>query len=156
SNYVNTRTTVQYSMITESLYSSHHEKGNHGYGGIWGGNDGSWHHNLIAHNSSRNPRFAGTDQNIDFRNNVVYNSGFNSAYGGEDGATINMVNNYFKAGPGTDSSKRFRIVEPTIDTAGTWTSRWYIEGNFVNGSAAITANNWAGGVQGSAPLATIR
>jgi hypothetical protein len=143
-------------MITESLYASHHEKGNHGYGGIWGGNDGSWHHNLIAHNSSRNPRFAGTDTNVDFRNNVVYNWGFNSAYGGEDGATINMVNNYFKAGPGTNSGVRFRIVEPSIDTAGTWTSRWYIEGNFVNGSPTITANNWAGGVQGTAPLATIR
>ena len=146
--------TVQYCMATESLYHSHHEKGNHGYGGIWGGNNASWHYNLLAHNSSRNPRFASSEF-ADFRNNVIYNWGFNSAYGGEEG-TINMVNNYFKYGPATNSRVRNRIVEPSVDPNFGWTSKWYIQGNYVYGYPAITADNWAGGVQGDAPLGTIR
>lgn len=138
--------TAQWCMMTESLYRSHHEKGSHGYGGIWGGKNVTYHHNLLAHHSSRNPRFAGGEttpcENLDFRNNVVYNWGFNSSYGGEAGK-INMVGNYYKAGPATTSSVKYRIVEPS-DTAG----RWYIDSNYVFGSAAISANNWSGGVQG--------
>jgi pectate lyase len=139
--------TAQWCMITESLYRSHHEKGSHGYGGIWGGKNATYHHNLLAHHSSRNPRFAGGETtpcvNVDFRNNVIYNWGFNSAYGGEAG-TINIVGNYFKPGPATTNSVKWRIVEPS-DTAG----KWYIDSNFVFGNAAISSNNWAGGVQGS-------
>ena len=138
--------TAQWCMMTESLYHSHHEKGSHGYGGIWGGTNATYHHNLIAHHSSRNPRFAGGETapciNVDFRNNVIYNWGFNSAYGGE-GGKINMVGNYYKAGPATTSSVKYRIIEPS-DSLG----RWYVDSNFVFGSASITSNNWNGGVQG--------
>ncbi|MBN1153819.1 T9SS type A sorting domain-containing protein [candidate division KSB1 bacterium] len=139
--------TVQWCLIAESLYMSHHSKGAHGYGGIWGGKNATFHHNLLAHHSSRNPRFAGGETpacvNVDFRNNVIYNWGFNSAYGGE-GGQINMVANYFKAGPATKSSVKYRIVQPS-DRYG----KWYIEDNFVEGSPEVSANNWAGGVQGS-------
>jgi len=139
--------TVQWCLISESLYMSHHSKGAHGYGGIWGGKNATFHHNLLAHHSSRNPRFAGGETppcvNVDFRNNVIYNWGFNSAYGGE-GGQINMVANYFKPGPATKSSVKNRIVQPS-DRNG----RWYIEHNFVEGEPDISANNWAGGVQGS-------
>ncbi|MBN2279476.1 MAG: T9SS type A sorting domain-containing protein [Candidatus Marinimicrobia bacterium] len=139
--------TVQWCIISESLYDSNHPKGTHGYGGIWGGKNTTFHHNLLAHHSSRNPRFAGGEtpacENLDFRNNVIYNWGFNSAYGGEAGK-INIVNNYYKAGPATKSSVRNRIVE-TSDTKG----RWYVAGNTVEGYPAITTDNWAGGVQGT-------
>jgi pectate lyase len=144
--YSNTNMTIQWCIISESLYLSNHSKGAHGYGGIWGGTNVSFHHNLFAHHSSRNPRFDGSNAlciNVDYRNNVVYNWGFNSAYGGE-GGTVNMVANYYKYGPATKSGVRYRIVEPS-DGMG----KWYIEDNFVTGSPAITANNWAGGVQGS-------
>lgn len=145
--YGNSAFTLQYCLLAESLYHSNHPKGNHGYGGIWGGTDVSFHHNLLAHHSSRNPRFAGGETasciNVDFRNNVIYNWGFNSAYGGE-GGTINMVNNYYKYGPATALSKRNRIIEP-YDPNGSW----FVEGNFVEGYPDISANNWAGGVQGS-------
>ena len=138
--------TVQWCLISESLYMSHHSKGAHGYGGIWGGRNATFHHNLLAHHSSRLPRFAGGEtpacQNLDFRNNVIYNWGFNSSYGGEDG-TINMVANYYKPGPATKASVIFRIVNP-YDSDG----RWYIEGNVVEGYPAVSDNNWAGGVQG--------
>src|SRR5947207_2701424 len=51
--------TVQWSMATESLTKSLHKKGSHGYGGLWGGAGGSWHHNILAHHASRNPRASG-------------------------------------------------------------------------------------------------
>ncbi len=147
--YGNQNFTMQWCIISESLYKSVHSKGNHGYGGIWGGINATFHHNLLAHHSSRNPRFAGgettTCVNTDFRNNVIYNWGDNSAYGGEKGK-INIVANYYKSGPATSSSsgKLYRIVEP-YDTA----ARFYIDGNFVEGFPNVTANNWVGGVQGS-------
>ncbi len=150
--YGNDSTTIQWCLISESLYLSTHSKGAHGYGGIWGGENVSFHHNLLAHHSSRNPRFDGSNAlciNMDFRNNVIYNWGFNSGYGGE-GGTINIVANYYKAGPATKSGVRYRIVEPS-DGKG----KWYVEENYVAGSPAITANNWAGGVQGTYRSETI-
>jgi len=143
----NENSTVQWCIISESLNHSYHPKGDHGYGGIWGGKKASFHHNLIAHNSSRNPRFSGSRYHsepekeiVDFRNNIIYNWGFNSAYGGE-GGNHNIVDNYYKFGPA--SRHKDRIVEPWDDT-----STWYIRDNFVYGFPLITGNNWAGGVQG--------
>ena len=75
--------TIQWCLISESMYYAGHVKGAHGYGGIWGSNRSTYHHNLLAHHSSRNPRFASGCGYNDFRNNVVYNWGYNSAYGGE-------------------------------------------------------------------------
>jgi pectate lyase len=153
--YGNQNFTMQWCLLSESLYMSVHPKGAHGYGGIWGGTNATFHHNLFAHHSSRNPRFAGgetnTCVNTDFRNNVIYNWGFNSAYGGEAGS-INMVANYFKSGPATKSGVKNRIVEITEGTG-----KWFIDGNFVDGYPDITADNWSGGVQGTfAKTTTIR
>lgn len=145
--YGNDSMTIQWCLVSESMYMSVHSKGAHGYGGIWGGTNSTFHHNLLAHHSSRNPRFSGgettTCENVDFRNNVIYNWGFNSAYGGE-GGTINMVANYFKAGPATKSGVRNRIVQPSDEYG-----KWYIEDNYMEGFPDITANNWNGGVQGA-------
>ncbi len=143
----NVNSTVQWCLISESLNSSVHHKGEHGYGGIWGGQGASFHHNLLAHNSSRNPRFNGSRYShkpqveyVDFRNNVIYNWGFNSAYGGE-GGHLNIVANYYKAGPASTCPDR--IVEPWDSTG-----QWYVAENFVAGFPAITTDNWNGGVQG--------
>lgn len=146
----NERTTVQWCIISESFSHSVHQKGDHGYGGIWGGKGATFHHNLLAHHTSRTPRFNGSryhgkpeEERVDFRNNVIYNWGFNSAYGGEAGSQ-NIVANYFKAGPGTQSdSLQFRIVEPW-DGKG----RWFVDENFISGYPNITLDNWSGGVQG--------
>lgn len=144
----NENSTVQWCIISESLNHSFHHKGDHGYGGIWGGMGASFHHNLLAHNSSRNPRFNGSrihgepdKERVDFRNNVIFNWGFNSAYGGE-GGHYNIVANYYKYGPATEPKNR--IVEPW-DASG----KWFIADNFVFGFPDITADNWAGGVQGN-------
>lgn len=147
----------QWNIIAEALNSSVHTKGDHGYGGIWGGENASFHHNLLASNNSRNPRFSGSETTensenefVDFRNNVIYNWGDNSVYGGENG-TYNMINNYYKPGPATSSSKKERILEP-YEPYG----EFYVEGNIVEGSEKVTANNWAGGVQAEDPEAAKR
>lgn len=134
--------TVQWCMVTESLTDSVHKKGKHGYGGLWGGPGGSWHHNLLAHHSSRNPRASGNEASglMDMRNNVIYNWGFNSAYGGEMWPR-NWVNNYYKHGPATGKDVRGRIFLQK-DPRG----KMYCDGNFVWGFPKITRDNWNGGV----------
>ncbi len=67
--------TIQWSMITEACSTDHR------FGGIWGNNYGTYHHNLIAHNDSRNPRWASGSKFNDYRNNVIYNWGYDSSYG---------------------------------------------------------------------------
>ena len=153
--YDNENFTMQWCIISESLYDSFHSKGKHGYGGIWGGIGASFHHNLLAHHTSRTPRFCGSRYHeepekeiVDFRNNVIYNWGFNSAYGGESG-NHNMIANYYKAGPATNSREiKYRIVSPSHDDQYGPFGRWYIDENYVDGYPNITADNWAGGVQG--------
>ena len=155
SYYGNDYVTVQWCIISESLYNSNHPKGAHGYGGIWGGADHtSFHHNLLAHHSSRNPRLSGSGTtvacfNVDLRNNVIYNWGFNSAYGGE-ASTANFVNNYYKPGPATKTGVRSRIYQPS-DTLGVW----YIQGNYVEGNLTVSNDNWAGGVNPSIAVSNL-
>ena len=161
--------TVQWSLISESMFNSNHVKGAHGFGGIWGANYGTYHHNLIAHNSSRNPRFASGSGNTDFRNNVIYNWGYQSSYGGESQQTgdprfsftnINMVANYYKPGPATQPGEvSYRIANPATRNGANDFGKWYIADNVVVGNAKVTADNWNGGVQpqgGSAFLAGLR
>jgi Secretion system C-terminal sorting domain len=158
--------TLQWCILSESLFNSVHNKGQHGYAGIWGGENASYHHNLLAHHTSRTPRFNGNRYTVinfrdttDFRNNVIYNWGnINSGYGGEGGC-YNMVNNYYKAGPATSGSlttssatnKRNRIFNYTsfylngVDTI--FGGKFHIDGNFVNGFPDVTADNWTKGVQ---------
>jgi pectate lyase len=165
--YDNTRFTMQWCVISESLRDSVHDKGVHGYGGIWGGLGASFHHNLIAHHDSRNPRLNGAryhlteNELVDFRNNVIYNWRSNSCYGGEPAsATVpsrqNLINNYYKYGPATASNIRSRILSPSA-LDGSY-GLFHVSGNFVRGSTTITADNWAGGVQGlnSSQLAAIK
>ena len=121
--YDNRDFTLQWCMLAEGLNSGH-AKGDHSYGGIWGGKPASFHHNFLAHVQNRAPRFNGARYNwngydktqyansiqaerVDFRNCVVYNWGTgNGCYGGPGGGYVNMVNNYFKAGPGTKNKTR--------------------------------------------------
>jgi len=146
--YDNENSTLQWCIVSEALNNSYHHKGEHGYGGIWGGKNTSFHHNLLAHNYSRNPRFNGSrtgtlpeEELADFINNVVYNWGTNSSYGGENG-NYNLVANYYKSGPGTKKKIKDRIVEPYGK------GKWFIKENYVEGYPEISTDNWAGGVQG--------
>lgn len=171
--YSNQNFTMQWCLISESLRESVHVKGAHGYGGIWGGQGATFHHNLLAHHDSRNPRFCGSRYSgrpdlelVDFRNNVIYNWGSNSAYAAE-GGNYNIVNNYYKPGPATKKSTVSRIIAPNADDGkqkqneGVW-GKFYVTGNFIDGSvktdnvsnsksqqriADANRNNWLDGVQ---------
>ena len=113
--YANSNFTMQWCILAESMKNCKlHSKGNHGYGGIWGGENASFHHNLLAHHDSRNARLDHPHiyenhnttphrGNVDYRNNVIYDWGSNSTYGGERGR-FNVVGNYYK--PGLSSSDR--------------------------------------------------
>jgi len=146
-------TTLQWNLIAEPLnYSYHFETGDkdyehHGYGGIWGGKHLSAHHNLFAHCNSRNPRFNGIrnspEENVDFRNNVIYNWGGNSAYAGE-GGNYNIVNNYYRYGPETKKNVRYRVVNPWSKPPKIPYGKFFVDGNYVDGSYEVSKNNWLG------------
>ncbi len=153
--YAGDSTTLQWNLISEPLnYSYHFETGDknfehHGFGGIWGGRHLSAHHNLFAHCNNRNPRFDGIrnapEENVDYRNNVIYNWGSNNIYAGE-GGNYNIVNNYFKYGPSTSKSVRYRIANPGRKEAAPAIpfGKWYVSGNYVDEANAVTKDNWLG------------
>ena len=129
--YDNQNFTLQWCLISESLFRSIHEKGAHGYGGIWGGQKASFHHNLLAHHSNRTELF----------NNVIYNYGSAGAYAGE-GGSYNFLNNYYKPGPYTAtvaSYKRLFTAYPddgkNNNVKGTH-GVFYLSGNYMDDSCA--------------------
>lgn len=177
--YDNNNFTMQWCTVAESLTNPGHSKGAHGYGGIWGGKLASFHHNFVAHLMNRGPRFNGARygwtgytnnkeystykwqntvqaENVDFRNCVMYNAQ-GTCYGGPGGGQINIVNNYYKAGPshslkgttlnglkvdvstGKERGSQDRITLVTLSTKDNsdknhpelydMTSRYYINGN---------------------------
>lgn len=152
--YANSNFTMQWCILTESLRNSVHGKGKHGYGGIWGGKDASFHHNLLSDHDSRNPRidhpqiygdYVSTHRgNVDYRNNAVYNWGSNSTYGGEDG-WFNIVNNYYKPGPASKNVNYFVDAYGSYVKDGTVYADSYPElhlsGNVHTGNDDITAAN---------------
>ncbi|MBL7186925.1 MAG: pectate lyase [Phycisphaerae bacterium] len=142
-NYV----TIQWCMITEAC------SGSHKYGGIWGNNHGTYHHNLIAHNTDRNPRIASGAGYNDIRNNVIYNWKNESTYGGEVhqvgnskfvGCSTNLVANYYKPGPGTPSKNKTRICSPWSRNGAADYGDWYVADNYLAESPEVTADNWKG------------
>lgn len=148
--------TVQWCIISEALNSSVHHKGKHGYGGIWGGRNVSFHHNLFAHNNSRNPRFDhprlyhGSDLlynrgTVDFVNNVVYNWGMKAIYGGEEG-WFNVVENWFRPGPATRHLDGEWLDISTSSTTSMIPGSFYISDNEYDVSAVRK-----GGLEGRKP-----
>lgn len=87
------RITIQWCILSEALNFAAH-----GYASLAGGNRVTWHHNLFAHNLSRNVRFQGP-VDADFRNNLIYDWGDTAAYGEFD--RVNYIGNFLKAGPST-------------------------------------------------------
>lgn len=194
--YDNNNFTMQWCTIAESLTNPGHSKGAHGYGGIWGGKLASFHHNFLGHLMNRGPRFNGARygwtgytsnqdyatykwknpvqaENVDFRNSVIYNAQ-GTCYGGPGGGQINIVNNYYKAGPsqglkettlnglkvdvstGKERGSQDRITLVTLSNSGNsdknhpelydMTSRYFINGNTTETTkGSVTQNkDWKG------------
>ncbi len=163
--YGNTNQTVQWCIVSQSLVNAGHESGAHGYGGNWGGAGASYHHNLLAHHDSRAPRLGpreGTQEKeqMDLRNNVIYNWAGNGCYGGE-GMKVNIVNNYYKVGPATETrgeSYQMRIAKIDIRTEDyvsrypafkpmlhVW-GKFYVDGNVNTKYSDVTNDNWTYGI----------
>ena len=194
--YDNNNFTMQWCTVAESLTNPGHSKGAHGYGGIWGGKLASFHHNFVGHLMNRGPRFNGARygwtgytsnkdydtykwenpvqaENVDFRNCVMYNAQ-GTCYGGPGGGQINIVNNYYKAGPshslksttlnglkvsvssGKERGNQDRITLVTLSNSGNsdknhpelydMTSRYFINGNTTETTkGSVTQNqDWKG------------
>ena len=194
--YDNNNFTMQWCTVAESLTNPGHSKGAHGYGGIWGGKLASFHHNFVGHLMNRGPRFNGARygwtgytsnkdydtyqwkntvqaENVDFRNCVMYNAQ-GTCYGGPGGGQINIVNNYYKAGPsqglkgttlnglkvdvstGKERGSQDRITQVTVSTSGNsdknhpefyeMTSRYFISGNTTETTKETVTKNqdWKG------------
>jgi hypothetical protein len=146
--------TVQWCIVSEGLYEAGHMKGHRSYGGVWGGQYSSFHHNLIAHQNSRAIRFNGARAHdtmaiIDYRNNVIYNWGnANASYGGEMNipggvSQINIVNNYYKPGPATPSELKFVHAYHQPEKA-KGIGEWFVNGNVMDGNKSLTQNNKQG------------
>lgn len=139
--YSNENFTMQWCMINESLNQSVHGKGNHGYGGLWGGKPATFHHNFISSHMSRTPRFTGGDpatEMVDFRNNVMYNWGPSLGCYGATGGNYNMVNNYYKPGPATATKQGVcnRICYTgASDTDDHYWGIFHLKGNYFDTSA---------------------
>ena len=161
----NINTTVQWCIVSHSLVNSGHSKGAHGYGGNWGGNHASFHHNLMAHHVSREPRLGPRpttqlSELMDMRNNVFYNWAGNGCYGGE-GMNVNIVNNYYKPGPAT--MKRSRTIQQRIAAIGCRTQEYittypayapalhlwgklFVDGNYNPVHSDVSQDNWTYGI----------
>ena len=167
--YDNRNFTMQWCTLGEALANPGHSKGEHSFGGIWGGKGASFHHNFLCHMQNRAPRFCGARYDwdgydktkysssiqaeiVDFRNCVMYNWGNgNGCYGGTGGGNINIVNNYYKAGPATTNKTRVTQVSvATSDNASGspfmgYCARYYINGNYVTAAGTKAENyDWSG------------
>ena len=194
--YDNNNFTMQWCTVAESLTNPGHSKGAHGYGGLWGGKLASFHHNFVGHLMNRGPRFNGARygwtgytsnkeydtykwenpvqaENVDFRNCVMYNAQ-GTCYGGPGGGQINIVNNYYKAGPsqsltsktlngikvsvstGKERGSQNRITQVTVSSSRNsdkkhpefyeMTSRYFISGNTTETTKGTVTKNqdWKG------------
>ncbi len=143
--------TIQWCISSEALNPN-----NHAFGGTWGGKNSSFHHNLFACNTGRNPSI-GMSYDFNFINNVLFNWRHRTMDGGDEGSSGNVIGNYYKPGPATrNGAIRYRILRPdggrTRLPDGTRVGpmtygKWYVAGNIVEGNEEVTADNWAGGVQ---------
>ena len=132
--------TVQWCLIAEALNDSVHSKGAHGYGSLARANGPvSWHHNLWAHNNSRNPRLgdsygSGSRPSFDVRNNVIYDYGDTCSGLTQGVFTVNYVGNYIRPGP--SSRTKFPIHLGTESDI-----QFYISDNIMEGRGELTADN---------------
>lgn len=137
--------TLQRTLISEALNQANHpnyDSGTkHGYAATIGGDVGSYHHNLLAHNEGRNWSLSGGLDGggayagaHDIFNNVVYNWGGRATDGGTHHGQF--VANYYKMGPSTSQKK---LLVAQFEGTGTGTQEYYVSGNIrENKNGSIT------------------
>ena len=145
--------TIQYSIFSESLNIYHHA-----FGSTIGGLNSTFHHNLWACNTGRNPS-VGMYGDFTFVNNVLFNYRHRTIDGGDHRSFFNIINNTLKPGPGTPNTEvSYRILKPESERSKTVINNFgkaYVAGNVTEGNARVTKNNWDGGVQPSPVKTTL-
>lgn len=132
--------TVQWCLIGNALNHSKHAKGDHGYGSLSRANGPvTWHHNLWAHNNSRNPRLGDNYgrppfPTFDVRNNVMYDYGEICSGLTQGVLKVNYVANYIRPGPSSKARTPIRVGAPSELS-------FYIRDNVFEGNAALTTDN---------------
>lgn len=138
--------TIQNSIFSEALDTYHHA-----FGSTIGGYNSTFHHNLWACNTGRNPS-VGMIYDFTFANNVIFNWRHRTVDGGDNRSYYTIINNYFKPGPVTprDDEVGHRILKPEAKRSKERVDEYgkaYVNGNIVEGYPKVTADNWADGVQ---------
>lgn len=138
--------TIQNSIFSEALNTYHHA-----FGSTIGGLNSTFHHNLWACNTGRNPS-VGMYGDFTFANNVLFNWVHRTVDGGDHMSYYSIISNYFKPGPATPRGERisYRVLKPESERSKTVVDHFgkaYVAGNIVEGNAKVTADNWDGGVQ---------
>ncbi len=138
--------TIQNSIFSEAL-----DTYNHSFGSTLGGYNSTFHHNLWACNTGRNPS-VGMIYDFTFANNVLFNWRHRTIDGGDHRSFYTILNNYFKPGPITDLSRpiSYRILKPEKRRSPGFNldfGKAYVDGNLIEGNERITRDNWDGGVQ---------
>ncbi len=142
--------TLQHTLISEALNVAGHKNypagTAHGYAATIGGDYGSYHHNLLAHNEGRNWSMSGGLDgggsyagHHDMFNNVCYNWGGRACDGGTHEG--NFVNNYYKMGVATSQKI---LLKADLEGTGKGSQSYYVKGNIrenLNGSKTADALN---------------
>ena len=143
--------TLQRTLISEALDVADHQNyaagTGHGYAATIGGDIGSFHHNLLAHNAGRNWSLGGgLDGNgyyagrLDIFNNVVYNWKSRVTDGGAH--EVNFVGNYYKEGAGT--TLHGYTLRAQFEGTGKGSQAYYYHNNILqaaNGSFTCNGND---------------
>lgn len=134
--------TLQNCILSESLNNLSHPTRQQSSGAVWGGNPVSFHHNLLIHNKSRNPRIWGAFQGdtlmpscLEIANNIFYNWSGKCMYGGEDGAS-SIISNIFIPGPVLHINGSPVILHPLKPFG-----KFCLRDNVVEGFEQITQDN---------------
>jgi len=109
----------------------------------------SIHRNLMISNSQRNPLINAKNGLFEVTNNVIYNwryfgAVFSSQGSDDDRVEVNLINNYFKAGPDTRLNRyEIQIGKPDL-------SNLYLKGNLSPRRTTQDQDEWIGvGLSGS-------
>jgi hypothetical protein len=140
----NSTFTIQNSIISEGCNERAPLGGEnggerHAFGSLFGGTDCSFFRNIMAHFIIRNPSISSGSSVVDIRDSVFYNWITRPTDGGND-AEVNMVNNYYKPGPGTTATDVFCRPQKGATTYG----RYYLSGNKLVGMPSVDGNQKLG------------
>lgn len=136
--------TMQWSIISESLNHSIHEKGTHAMGASYRSPSGniSLHHNLYTTCRDRHPSLGSADYPpqyiVDFRNNLIYNWSDPGTCNFADNF-INCINNDWRPGPMTAPAKLPIAMKGSLPDM----AKGHMEGNLFEERPDLTKDNYA-------------